>query len=113
MLAEFLSEHGFQTDWAGGGRAALEKIRASRPDAVVLDLRMPEMDGRALLALVRAAGFSPRVVLLSADRSVADAARELDCEAFVEKPFAPEGLLAAVRTALSGSRASPALPRAP
>jgi two-component system C4-dicarboxylate transport response regulator DctD len=66
-----------------------------------LDLRMPEMDGRALLAAVRASGLAPRVVLFSADREVAAAAQELACEAFVEKPFAPESLLAAVRRALA------------
>src|SRR6267378_93032 len=101
MMAEFLAEHGFEADWAGGGRAALVKIKAEPPDAIVLDLRMPDMDGRALLAAVRASGLAPHVVLFSADREVAAAARELACEAFVEKPFAPESLLAAVRRALA------------
>src|SRR5439155_518365 len=66
MMAEFLGEHGFEADWAGGGRAALAKIKADPPDVVVLDLRMPDMDGRALLAAVRAEGLAPRVVLFSA-----------------------------------------------
>jgi signal transduction histidine kinase len=97
MMAEFLAEHGFEADWAGGGRIALVKIKAEPPDVIVLDLRMPDMDGRALLAAVRALDMDPRVVLFSADREVAAAAQELSCEAFVEKPFAPESLLAAVR----------------
>jgi DNA-binding response OmpR family regulator len=101
MMAEFLAEHGFVADWAGGGRVALAKVKATPPDVIVLDLRMPEMDGRQLLAAVRAAGLAPRVVLFSADREVANAARELSCDAFVEKPFAPESLLAAVRRARS------------
>ena len=101
MMAEFLGEHGFAADWAGGGRIALARMQIAPPDVLVLDLRMPEMDGRALLKAVRALGMSPRVVLFSADRSVADAARELACEAFVEKPFAPESLLAAVRRTMS------------
>jgi signal transduction histidine kinase len=101
MMAEFLAEHGFEADWAGGGRAALVKIKAEPPDGIVLDLRMPDMDGRALLAAVRASGLAPHVVLFSADREVAAAARELACEAFVEKPFEPESLLAAVRRALA------------
>jgi CheY-like chemotaxis protein len=101
MMAEFLAEHGFVADWAGSGRAALARMKVQPPDVMVLDLRMPEMDGRQLLAAAREAGLSPRVVLLSADRAVADAARELHCEGFVEKPFAPESLLAAVRRAAS------------
>jgi signal transduction histidine kinase/CheY-like chemotaxis protein len=102
MMAEFLAEHGFEADWAGGGRAALAKIKSEPPDVIVLDLRMPDLDGRALLAAVRASGLSPSVVLFSADREVAAAARELACEAFVEKPFAPESLLEAVRRAQAG-----------
>jgi signal transduction histidine kinase len=100
MMAEFLAENGFAADWAGGGRAALEKLRLDPPDVMVLDLRMPDLDGRGLLVAVRSLGLKPHVVLFSADREVAAAARELACEAFVEKPFAPESLLLAVRRAL-------------
>ena len=100
MLAEYLTDHGVQADWAGGGREALEKIERGRtPDLMVLDLRMPDLDGRELLALVRRRGLDPRVVLLSADRAVAEAARELGADGFVEKPFEPENLLAAVKRA--------------
>jgi CheY-like chemotaxis protein len=105
MLAEYLAEHGLDADWAGGGRAALEKVRrAPPPDVLVLDLRMPDMDGRELLARLRRQGFDPRVVLLSADREVAAAARELGADGFVEKPFSPENLLAAVRRCLGASQ---------
>jgi signal transduction histidine kinase len=101
MLAEYLSEHGLAADWAGGGRPALEKIQAGpAPDILILDLRMPDLDGRELLAQVRRQGFDPHVLLLSADREVAAAARELRTDGFVEKPFAPENLLAAVRRVL-------------
>jgi signal transduction histidine kinase len=97
MMAEFLSEHGFAADWAGGGKLALEKVKANPPALLVLDLLMPDLDGRALLSSMRLMGLKPRVVLFSADREVANAARELACEAFVEKPFAPESLLHAVQ----------------
>ncbi len=52
-------------------------------------------------------GLSPRMVLFSADREAAAAARELACEAFVEKPFAPESLLSAVRRALAKTAPAP------
>ncbi|HEY2030970.1 MAG TPA: response regulator [Myxococcales bacterium] len=100
MMAEFLAENGFAADWASGGRTALEKVRNDPPDVMVLDLRMPDLDGRGLLVAIRSLGLKPRVVLFSADREVAIAARELACEAFVEKPFAPDNLLLAVRRAL-------------
>ena len=105
MLAEYLSGQGLEADWAGGGRAALEKIqRGPVPDLLVLDLRMPDLDGRQLLAQIRREGLNPRVVLLSADREVASAARELQVDGFVEKPFAPENLLASVRRALESRK---------
>jgi CheY-like chemotaxis protein len=104
MMAEFLAESGYDADWAGGGLAAREKVKLKPPQLMVLDLRMPDLDGRGLLTALRALGFGPRVVLLSADREVAAAARELGCDGFVEKPFAPEGLLAAVRRALPGTK---------
>ncbi len=105
MLAEYLAEHGVGADWAGSGRDALDKIqRGPKPDLLVLDLRMPDIDGREVLAQVRRQGLDPRVVLLSADREVAAAARELGTDGFVEKPFAPENLLTAVRRALDTDR---------
>jgi signal transduction histidine kinase/ActR/RegA family two-component response regulator len=106
MLADFLCESGFQAAFALGGRAALQLLeRGPMPDLLVLDLRMPEIDGRALLLEARARlKLSSRVVLLSADRAVAAAAAELGAEAFVEKPFAPEGLLAAILRALGIER---------
>jgi DNA-binding response OmpR family regulator len=100
MLAELLSEHGYVADFAAGSRGALEKLQASPTDLVVLDLQLRHLDGRALLASMRRSGLDPCVVLLSADRDLAVAAREVRAKAFVEKPFAPEALLAAVRRAL-------------
>jgi signal transduction histidine kinase len=104
MLSDLLGEHGFVTDWAAGGRVALEKLRGSPADLLVLDPRMPDLDGRALVTEVRRAGMDPCIVLLSADRDLAAAAREMHAQAFVEKPFAPEALLAAVQRVLEKDR---------
>jgi len=100
MLSELLAEHGYVAEHAAGARAALEKLRNAPADLLVLDLRLRDLDGRALLAAVRRSGFDPRVVLLSADRELERAAREVHAQAFVEKPFAPDALLAAVQRAL-------------
>jgi signal transduction histidine kinase/ActR/RegA family two-component response regulator len=103
MMAEFLAEHGFAADWASGGREALDKIRAQPPDVMVLDLSMPELDGRHVLYAVRQLGLTPRVVLFSGVRGLEEVARALSCEAFVEKPFVPETLLLAVRRVLEAA----------
>src|SRR5262249_1836450 len=100
MMAEFLTEYGFTADWAGGARAALHELKARAADGLVPALGMPGMAGRGPLSGARGGGLTPGVVLFSADREVAAAARGLRCEAFVEKPFAPESLLSAVRRAL-------------
>jgi signal transduction histidine kinase len=100
MLSELLGEHGFVADFAPGAQMGLRKLRSSPPDLIVLDLRLRELDGRALLEEIRKAGIDPRVVLLSADRDLAVAAREVHADGFVEKPFAPEALLSAVQRAL-------------
>jgi signal transduction histidine kinase/CheY-like chemotaxis protein len=100
MLSELLAEHGYVAEHAAGARAALEKLRRAPVDLLVLDLQLRDLDGRALLTRVRRSGSDPCVVLLSADRELARAAREVHAQAFVEKPFAPEALLAAVQRAL-------------
>ena len=53
LMALFLRKHGHQVDTAADGRAALEKIRTSAPDLVVLDWNMPHLDGLGLAAAVR------------------------------------------------------------
>lgn len=113
MLAAFLGENGFAAEFATAGPAALRRmLEGPPPDLLVLDLRMPDLDGRALLREARERGLRPRTVLLSADREVAQAAVELEADAFVEKPFAPDGLLAAVQGALPARRAPPQPSRA-
>jgi len=99
MMAEFLASTASRRT-GRGGRAALVKFKAEPPGRHRAGPAHADMDGRALLAAVRASGLAPRVVLFR-DREVAAAAQELACEAFVEKPFAPESLLAAVRRALA------------
>ena len=53
LMALFLRKHGHEVTTAGDGRAALELIRSSTPDLVVLDWNMPHLDGLGLAAAVR------------------------------------------------------------
>jgi DNA-binding response OmpR family regulator len=86
LVAHILVDQGYEVDQAGDGREALDKIQASRPDLVVLDLMMPDVDGWQVLRELQALEVRPRVVVLSA---FGDAKRVTDAGAvgFLAKPF--------------------------
>ncbi|MCR2763198.1 response regulator transcription factor [Microbacterium sp. zg.B48] len=94
---------------AANGREALAVVRATRPDVVLMDIRMPVMDGlEATAELLRDDSFgaaAPRVVMLTTfdlDEAAARAIRQ-GASGFLLKDADPEFLLAAIRTVHSGS----------
>lgn len=86
LVCHILIDQGYQVDQAGDGREALDKIQASVPDLVVLDLMMPDVDGWQVLRELQALAIRPRVVVLSA---FGDAKRVTEAGAigFLAKPF--------------------------
>lgn len=96
-----LEREGFEVDEAGDGEGALAAVLARRPDLVMLDVSMPEMDGLAVLARLRTIGTLP-VILLTARAEERDRIRGLDLGAddYVVKPFYPGELAARVRSVL-------------
>lgn len=101
LIATLLTLEGFDVSSAPDGQAALEMVLASTPDVIISDVRMPRLNGYALLTAVRAnpALDSVRFILLAsysdgdpgADSAVALA------DACLSKPFTRELLLKAVR----------------
>ncbi len=86
------------------GEEALREVRAQRPDVLVLDVRMPRMDGLAVLRTVRQEGLATRVVLLTAaveEEQLVEALR-LGVGGVVLKEMAPHLLLEAVREVHGG-----------
>jgi DNA-binding NarL/FixJ family response regulator len=90
---------------AGDGREALEVIGRTRPDVVLMDIRMPVMDGLTATAEVLAQPDPPRVVMLTTFDLDEAAARAIQqgASGFLLKDADPEFLLAAIRTVDSGS----------
>lgn len=95
MLRLTLIASGFEVELAENGVAALESIGRHEPDAVILDLEMPEMDGRTFYRELRDRGVEIPVLIVSAYGARA-AGRELGTPA-LDKPFNPDELVKTVR----------------
>ena len=96
-----LGDEGFRVVTAEGGREALEKAEEYRPDVVLLDIMMPDLDGIEVMRELRERRPVP-VILLSAKDSTSDKALGLDLGAddYLAKPFHPDELAARIRAVL-------------
>lgn len=105
ILALILGGAGFDATAVEGGRAALERIAEAPPDVVILDVRMPGLDGFEVLRRVRESPATARlpVVMLTANTGDAERHRalELGADDFIAKPFEAADTVARVRAALT------------
>jgi len=92
-LRRALTLEGYEVDLAGDGEQALAQLQAEEPDAVLLDVLMPVVDGLEVCRRIRSRGSRVPVLMLTARDAVKDRVAGLD----VVKPFALEELLARVR----------------
>lgn len=100
-LARRLAERGYDVDSAGGGLAGLELVVAQPADVVVLDLGLPDVDGREVLKMIRAVSAVPIIVATARDDE-SEIVRVLDSGAddYVIKPFSADQLEARIRAVL-------------
>ena len=107
-LAPLLRARGYEVFTAMNGRTAREIVDRDKPDLIVLDLGLPDVDGVELCREIREAVNVP-IVVLSARGAEGDKVRALDVGAddYVTKPFGAEELLARIRAALRRSEAPP------
>jgi cyclic di-GMP phosphodiesterase len=97
-------------DEAANAVEAQERIAAARPDAIVMDVVMPGLNGTALCALLKAAPRTrdiPIVLLTGSDAATEATAREVGADALLLKPFSPLELLAVVERVAAGLHATP------
>ncbi|MEN9956638.1 MAG: hypothetical protein RIR46_246 [Actinomycetota bacterium] len=101
-IVETLREYGFDViAEAGDGEAAVALATEHRPDVIVMDIKMPKMDG--IEAAEKISALKIPVVLLTAfsQRELVERASEAGAMAYVVKPFSPNDLLPAIEIALS------------
>jgi two-component system KDP operon response regulator KdpE len=101
FLKPALAASGYDVITAENGREALHLIATAAPDVIVLDLGLPDMDGKDVLAQARIFSQVPVIVLSARDREAEKiAALDLGANDYVEKPFAIGELMARLRAAL-------------
>jgi CheY-like chemotaxis protein len=95
IYSECLRAHGWLAFTAADGRSALDKVEELSPDAVVLDLAMPRVDGWTVLKRLRESSWTSAipVVVLTASSTAREQAFEAGCDAFLLKPCSPDTLL--------------------
>lgn len=101
LVRDYLQQAGFAVVEAADGRTALSMAAAERPDMIVLDLGLPELDGLDVTRRLRA-GSSVPIIMLTARSDEADkiVGLELGADDYIIKPFSPKELVARIRAVL-------------
>ncbi|PVG83653.1 response regulator [Nocardioides gansuensis] len=102
-LAEMLAEEGYEVvGQAGDGQRAIELAEELRPDLVILDVKMPVLDGIAAAEHIAAARIAPVVMLTAfSQRDLVERARDAGAMAYLVKPFNRSDLVPAIEMAVS------------
>ncbi len=111
-LTQLFEVEGYTVVTAGDGEEGLAQFRASRPDFVMLDLRMPKLRGQEVCKQIRREDEQVPILILSGSADEVDRVLllELGADDYVIKPFSPKELLARVRAVLRrATRRPPAL----
>ncbi|HEU5060470.1 MAG TPA: response regulator [Kofleriaceae bacterium] len=104
VVAEMLSERGFETTLAINGQLALDLIREQVPDLVLLDCMMPILDGTGVVRALRAdpkTAAVPIILMTALPHVVPPDVQATTC-ALLSKPFSPGELFAAIERCLAG-----------
>ncbi|MFA0738854.1 MAG: hypothetical protein LKKZDAJK_001973 [Candidatus Fervidibacter sp.] len=104
-LRKALEELGLEVIEAANGAEAVQQFNAHRPDLVLMDITMPEMDGLAALKAIVAQDASAQVIMVSAlgQESVVMQALQAGAKDFVVKPFQPDQIKQVVQRWLQGN----------
>lgn len=101
MMRMNLEHDGFEVVEANNGAQTMDRLRATIPDLILLDVMMPDVDGFTVLKMVREVGPTP-VIMLTAKGEEEDKVKglELGADDYVTKPFSPRELTSRIRAVL-------------
>ncbi|MCB0061126.1 MAG: response regulator transcription factor, partial [Caldilineaceae bacterium] len=111
VVTLYLTRSGYQVITAHDGRAALQELTKAKPDLIILDLMLPEIDGWEITRRVRAEGNTP-IIMVTARREESDRilGLEMGADDYVVKPFSPQELVSRVRAVLRRAQQPPPAP---
>ena len=101
VVRAYLERDGYRVVTAGNGAAALDQFRQAKPDLIILDLMLPEVDGLEVSRRIRQESRVPIIMLTARAEEVDELlGLELGADDYVTKPFSPRAILARVRAVL-------------
>jgi DNA-binding response OmpR family regulator len=107
LVRDYLVRSGYTVWTAGDGRSALETARSRKPDLILIDLGLPDMDGLDVTRALRKESAVPVIVLTARDEETDKIlGLELGADDYITKPFSPKELVARVRAVLRRTEAS-------
>ncbi len=108
ILKAYLARHGLRSAHAPDGRAALDMHETLKPDLVLLDVKMPKLDGWQVLAELRRRGDTPVIMLTAHDQDIDKLmALRIGADDYVVKPFNPAEVVARVTAVLRRCQSRP------
>ncbi len=100
LVREILTYAGHEVSIAYGGDEALNLADEVKPDVILLDWMMPDVNGRGVAEVLRRRGSSAKVILVSAIANIEEKAASIDADGYVAKPFGINDLIDAVERCL-------------
>ena len=101
IARDYLEKYGYRVLTAADGPAALAAARREKPDLVILDLLLPQIDGREVCRILRRESDTPIIMLTALSEEVDQiTGLEIGADDYITKPFSPRALVARVRALL-------------
>lgn len=105
LARDYLEKNGFRVTSAADGQSALAAARREKPDLIILDLMLPQLDGREVCKILRRESDVPVIMLTALAEEVDQVTGlEIGADDYITKPFSPRALVARVRALLRRTR---------